>query len=131
GDESWGPRFSARVEGGGPFDVTVDVGQHPFESLLGPLDDQSCGAALGDLSGWNGPEPAVSSDPLVYTAPAGTLEALGIGAVLDDPRDGRSAIARAAATGRSWPSGEVWLPEDLSGLAMLRVTPAGPGCALT
>ncbi|MBM3694819.1 MAG: hypothetical protein FJW79_02640 [Actinobacteria bacterium] len=54
--------------------------------------------------------PTISTAPVTWAAPEGTIQALGVGADLGDPQDWRLSWAYATLLRRSLPFEEVWLP---------------------
>ena len=116
---SAGGFYTARVVGAGAFDVVVDTRDLSPDADNGRIawdDDETCSLEVGGTPpAYQAVPVSHSTEPFVYEAPAGTVEALGIGAP-SVPFDGRFGLALHAASGTTWPFTSLWLPSDLEGL---------------
>lgn len=101
--------FDLATAGIGEFTATVDLPDSTGLAFEGHDENDEC--VIGDQSNaGEGSAVTVASEPLVYEAPAGSLQALGIGARLDQAGSLRTAWARHAWLQTALPFAEIWIP---------------------
>ena len=102
------------VTGTGPFSVVVrDLGQWDRVDRCSVMFGSRTHEAYADATG--------STEPLVWEAPEGTIQGLGVGAVMADTDDLRRAWAAPIWLETPLPFGRILAPEPGSGIAVREV----------
>jgi hypothetical protein len=115
GDMSTGVGVRATVSGRGRFTLPIDLLARDDTQRVAfwAVDSRTCSLELGRGAG-DYADVIASKTPLDYRAPAGTVQALGIGARMDQ-RDAKFAWAYFAWSRLAAPFADLWIPPPAPG----------------
>ena len=114
-DMSQGVTVRATVAGKGPFTLPIDLLASAETHAVSAWAIEANGCAIDTGSGKGGYAPTTASAaPIAYTAPAGTVQALGIGARMNE-RDDKFSWAYFAWSRIPSPFAELWIPPPAPG----------------